>query len=85
MPEVGYAYFDETGIYFDYEENARNDARNILDESRRWFEWRKASPWQRDFATIQEECLLSKYLFHVVPHLYNAPHICTTQPSICTT
>ncbi|XP_076825607.1 uncharacterized protein LOC143471122 isoform X1 [Clavelina lepadiformis] len=58
LPEVGYVYFDQTGIYFDYNENSHNDDRNAIDDARKWWVWEKSDPSQRDFSAIENTCVM---------------------------
>ena len=57
---MGYVYFDKTGLYFDYDENSRNDARNAIDDARKWFVWTKLSPGQRDMNQMETSCEIGK-------------------------
>ena len=61
MPEIGYVYFDKTGLYFDYDDNSNNDARNVIDDNRKWFVWRKWSPEQRNISAIEKFCTLGEF------------------------
>ena len=49
-------YFDETGLYFDYDDNLRNDARNEIDDVKKWFVWVKAREEQRPMAEMEKQC-----------------------------
>jgi len=60
MLGIGHVYFDKTGLYFDYDDNSRNDARNAIDESRKWFVWKKWSSDQRDISAMEESCTLGE-------------------------
>ena len=56
MPEIGYAYFDKTGIYFDYKENSQNFPENVIAEQKMQFVWTKADPAQREMNAITGRC-----------------------------
>jgi len=58
VSEIGYVYFDKTGLFFDYDENARNDRRNQVDPNKKWFRWQKADAGQRLFGDIEDQCVL---------------------------
>nr|CAB3260979.1 uncharacterized protein LOC100176526 [Phallusia mammillata] len=58
VESVQHVYVDETGMFFDYAEMARNDARNLVDEERKWFRWTKAEPTQRNMDDIEDNCVM---------------------------
>ena len=56
MPEIGFAYFGKTGIYFDYKENSRNNPGNVIEDSQKWFTWTKSDLTQRNMTEISDGC-----------------------------
>lgn len=56
FPEIGYVYFDETGIYFDYDERLRNYPESDFDQNQTWWTFVKMDSEQRDFDQIEDEC-----------------------------
>jgi len=57
---IGYVYFDETGIYFDYEQRSRNYPLHSIEQGQTLWTWRKIDESQRNYDVIEDQCVIGE-------------------------